>query len=78
MEGWFDIEWGSWKTSFAMNLGQCYVEEAEANGMLKGMKLVLEEGIRKVVVEFDSKIVAQFVTQVGKQTKVRCPIANII
>lgn len=69
---------GNWKTGFLANLGPCSVDEAEAWGIYYGLKLAWDKGLRKVILECDSKRLVDWLTKDGSRDEIRGPIANLV
>lgn len=70
---------GNWMTDFRANLRSCSADETEAWGIYYGLKLVIwDKGLRKVIVECDSKRLVDWITKDGVRDKMRGPIANFV
>ncbi|CAN1124799.1 Putative ribonuclease H protein At1g65750, partial [Linum perenne] len=53
---------GNFVSSFAINLGSCSIMRAELRGIIEGMNLAWEKGIRKLCIQTDSKAAVDILT----------------
>lgn len=59
-------EEGNYIAGFTMDLGVCSTNEVEAWGLLKGLQVAWEKGIRRVMVMMDSKYIIKLFNNHGK------------
>nr|GMD70526.1 putative ribonuclease H-like domain-containing protein [Ipomoea batatas] len=69
---------GDWIWGFSCNLGEGSIMEAEAWGILKGLKLTWDHGYRKVIIESDAKKVVDWITTRERNNLPIGNVANII
>ncbi|BFG20973.1 hypothetical protein CerSpe_072470 [Prunus speciosa] len=67
---------GDWIASFAVNLGQGHILEAEFWGLYFGPKLAIEKGITNLAIEMDAAIVVSLIQQINS---LQChPLAALV
>lgn len=52
---------GGWIAGYLANLGIGVAEEDEAWGLYYGLKIAWEKGLRKIIIDCDSKIVVDWI-----------------
>ncbi|CAL2251951.1 unnamed protein product [Prunus armeniaca] len=54
---------GNWIKGFAVNMGNGQVLEAELWGLFFGLKLALDKGVNRLIIEMDSALCVQLIQQ---------------
>ncbi|CAL9022933.1 unnamed protein product, partial [Prunus brigantina] len=52
---------GEWIKGFAVNLGKGQIIEAELWGLFFGLKMALDKGINRLIIEMDSALGVQLI-----------------
>ncbi|CAN1256136.1 Putative ribonuclease H protein At1g65750 [Linum perenne] len=51
--------------AFTMNMGRCSITRAEIRGIVEGMRLAWNKGVRKLAIQTDSKCAVQLLQKIG-------------
>ncbi|CAL9015651.1 unnamed protein product, partial [Prunus brigantina] len=70
---------GNWIKGFAVNLGNGQVLEAELWGLFFGLKMALDKGVNRLIIEMDSALCVQLIQQtVASLVHFTMPIVSIL